>query len=400
MPKRYTWIMLTALFVAAVAAPLNQYKVPPVMPVLMDVFTFDLTTANLLMSVFSLAGLVLAIPAGLIVQRIGAKRSGLIAISSVIAGSALGALSSGAAMLVASRAIEGLSFVLMIVVAPAIIAVWFTAEKRGVPMGVFAIWVPMGSLIMLNLAPALAVQFGWEGAWWFGCAYGVMAFLLFWALVKVPVPSSGDTGPASPASGARSAGPLSMLTLGRALVNRDIWLLGLVFFTFTMCFPGFMTNMPTFLHTERGYPLATAAFIVSLSPLVNVFSCPAAGWISDRIGSRKLVYTVAYLILAVLWIFPFRLTGAGIPLFMIVFGVFAPVIPTMIMASVPEIMERPELAGIGMGGVVALQNVGLLLGPLMFGRIVERTGDWRLAGYALIPFCLLGVLFGLMVRVR
>ena len=84
MSKRYTWIMLMALFVAAVAAPVNQYKVPPVMPVLMDVFGLDLTSANLLMSVFSVAGLALAIPAGLIVQRIGPKRSGLIAIASVI----------------------------------------------------------------------------------------------------------------------------------------------------------------------------------------------------------------------------------------------------------------------------------------------------------------------------
>ena len=191
-----------------------------------------------------------------------------------------------------------------------------------------------------------------------------------------------------------------MATLGRALINRDVWLLGLVFFAFTMCFPGFMTNMPTFLHTVRGYPLTTAGFIVSLASLVNFVSCPAAGWISDRIGSRKLVYTISYLVLIVLWIFPFRLTGAGIPLFMILFGVFGATIPTMVMASVPEVMERPELAGIGMGGVVALQNFGLLLGPVMFGRIVQMTGNWQLAGYALMPFCVLGLLFGLLVRVR
>jgi MFS family permease len=400
MSKRHTWIMLIALFVAAVAAPLNQYKVPPVMPVLMEVFALDLTSANLLMSVFSLAGLVLAIPAGLIVQRIGPKRSGLIALSSVIMGSALGALSSGAAMLLASRAIEGLSFVLMMVVAPAIIAVWFTAEERGVPMGIFAVWVPAGSMIMLNLAPVLAVRFGWQSVWWFGCAYGVVGFLLFWGLVKIPRRGSGDPDTASPGSEMRTAGPPSMATLARALVNRDVWLLGLIFFCFTMCFPGFMTNMPTFLHTVRGYPLTTAGFIVSLASLVNFVSCPAAGWISDRIGSRKLVYTVAYLVLTVLWFFPFRLTGAGIPMFMILFGVFGATIPTMVMASIPEIMERPELAGIGMGGVVALQNVGLLLGPVMFGRIVQMTGNWQLAGYALIPFCLLGLLFGLMVRVR
>lgn len=161
-----------------------------------------------------------------------------------------------------------------------------------------------------------------------------------------------------------------------------------------------MTNMPTFLHTVRGYPLGIAAFIVSLSSVATIISCPVAGWISDRIGSRKLVYTVAFLVIAALWLLPFRLTGVGIPLFMIVFGIFAGVIPTMIFAAVPEVMDRPELAGIGMGGVVTLQNLGLLLGPVMFAGIVQISGRWEVAGYALIPISLIGVVAGLLVEVR
>jgi MFS family permease len=398
--RRFAWIVVMALFVAAIAIPINQYKVPPVMPVLMETFRLDLTTANLLMSIFSLTGFVLAVPAGFIVQRVGPKGSGLLAVGSVIVGAALGAISSGAAMLLVSRTIEGLSFVLMMVVAPSIIAIWFSAEERGTPMGIFATWVPVGSMVSLNLAPALAGQFGWQGIWWFGCAYGAVVFLVFWLFVRMPGAVESRVLGANPGGGGPPSRPPSMATLGRALANRNVWLLGLVFFCFTMCFPGFVTNMPTFLHTVRGYPLTTAGFIVSLGSITTIISCPVAGWISDRIGSRKLVYTVAYLILAAMWILPFKLTGVGIPLFMVAFGVFAPVIPTMMMASVPEVMERPELAGIGMGGVVTLQNLGLLLGPVMFGRIVQATGNWELAGYVLIPFCLAGALFGLFVKVR
>jgi MFS family permease len=398
--RRHAWIVMMALFAAAVAIPINQYKVPPVMPVLMEAFRLDLTTANLLMSIFSLTGFVLAIPAGFIVQRVGPRRSGLIAIGSVVLGAALGAVSTSAAMLLVSRTIEGLSFVLMMVVAPSIIAIWFSAEERGTPMGIFSTWVPVGSMVSLNVAPALAGQLGWQGIWWFGVAYGAVVFLVFWALVRMPSPVVQVAAASNPGGASRHAGPPSMATLGRALANRDIWLLGLVFFTFTMCFPGFVTNMPTFLHSVRAYPLTTAGFIVSLGSITSIISCPVAGWISDRIGSRRLVYTVAYLILAAMCILPFKVTGVGIPLFMVAFGVFAPVIPTMIMASVPEVMERPELAGMGMAGVVMLQNLGLLLGPVMFGRIVQATGNWELAGYVLIPISLLGALIGWFVKVR
>jgi len=50
--------------------------------------------------------------------------------------------------------------------------------------------------------------------------------------------------------------------------------------------------------------------------------------------------------------------------------------------------------------VVTLQNLGLLLGPVMFARIVQISGRWEVAGYALIPICLIGVVVGLLVEVR
>ncbi|MDH4209684.1 MAG: MFS transporter, partial [Anaerolineae bacterium] len=154
MSKRYAWIVMAALFVAAIAVAINQYKVPPVMPVLMQVFGLDLTMANLLMSIFNLSGILLAIPAGIIVHRIGPKRSGLVALGAVVVGAGLGALSGGAVALLASRMVEGLSFVFMMVVGPALVSLWFSARERGAPMGIFATWVPVGSLIILNAAPA------------------------------------------------------------------------------------------------------------------------------------------------------------------------------------------------------------------------------------------------------
>jgi MFS family permease len=158
--------------------------------------------------------------------------------------------------------------------------------------------------------------------------------------------------------------------------------------------------MPTYLHTVRGYSLAQANLIVSLSSLAGIVGCPLIGLLSDRIGSRKKVYTVALLILAVLWLLPYQLTGVPITLLLVVIGFVAGALPTMIFASVPEVMERPELAGMGMGGVVTLQNLGYLVGPVTFAHIVQVSGSWALAGYTLIPITLLAVLVGRLVRVR
>jgi MFS family permease len=400
LSRRHAWIVLAALFVASISVPINQYKVPPVMPVLMQDFGLDLTMANLLMSIFSLSAFLLAIPAGIIVHRIGPKRSGLVAVAAVVAGAALGALSNGAAALLASRTVEGLGFVFMMVVAPAIIALWFAADERGVPMGVFATWVPVGSMIILNAAPALESAFNWQGVWWFGCLFGVFGFLVFWALVRVP-----EVGPLAQANlehggAAQTPGANVKSSVVVVLANRNVWLLGLLFFCFTMVFPGFSNNMPTYLYTVRGYSLGQAARIVSLSWLGTIVGCPLTGILSDRIGSRKKVYTTALLIVSVLWLLPYHLSGVAIPLFLAVFGLVSGALPTMIVASLPEVVERPELVGIGMGAVVALQNLGLLMGPVMFGRIVQVSGNWALAGYAMIPITLFAVLVGSLIEVR
>jgi MFS family permease len=153
---RSPWFVLIIVLLASMAAPLNQFKVPPVMPLLMGAFGASAAQAGLLMSLFAITGLLLAIPAGFIFQKLGYRMTGTIAILSLVIGAGWGALSRGFDIMLATRFIEGVGMSLMSVVAPAVIAMWFSPESRGKAMGVWAVWVPLGSTIMFLLAPALA----------------------------------------------------------------------------------------------------------------------------------------------------------------------------------------------------------------------------------------------------
>ncbi|MFQ5842149.1 MAG: MFS transporter, partial [Thermodesulfobacteriota bacterium] len=112
-PYRSAWFTLFVLLTASVAAPLNQFKVPPVLPLLMDAFSLSVGRAGLLMSVFALTGLILAIPVGFIFQKLGYRISGLLAVGSVIVGASIGAVSTGAGMMLISRLVEGLGMSFM-----------------------------------------------------------------------------------------------------------------------------------------------------------------------------------------------------------------------------------------------------------------------------------------------
>lgn len=131
----YAWVILGVVFLASLAASLNQAKVPPVLPVLMETFNLSLTNAGMLMSIFVFTGVILALPAGLIMHRLGLKVTALIAVGSLVVDSSLGALSTMSRLLLLSRFIEGVGMGLISVVAPAAITMWFVPQKRGTPMG-------------------------------------------------------------------------------------------------------------------------------------------------------------------------------------------------------------------------------------------------------------------------
>jgi MFS family permease len=46
------------------------------------------------------------------------------------------------------------------------------------------------------------------------------------------------------------------------------------------------------------------------------------------------------------------------------------------------------------------QNVGMLLGPFIFGYLVESSGGWQIAFWSLAPLCGAGAVAGWLTRVR
>jgi nitrate/nitrite transporter NarK len=288
--------------------------------------------------------------------------------------------------LLATRLVEGAGMGLISVVSPALIAMWFPPEKRGGPMGVWGTWIPLGSLIMFNVAPGLEAIAGWQAVWWAGSAFALVAFLLFWLLVRLP-PTVGAGSPAE----IQSKATQEMPNLRQALAGKNIWLLALAYGCYNFIVVGVViTFFPTFLNTARGYSLANASVITSISFLVSVFAAPLGGWLSDRLGTRKPFLLIPYLLLAVWIVLAFSAAGWLITAAMLVFGIIAALIPISIFAVVPEAMGSAQLAGLGMAVLLLGQNLGQLLGPLVFGKLVERIG-WVNSGYWVAPVVIIGI---------
>jgi len=388
------WFILIIVLLTSIAAPLNQFKVPPVLPLLMDAFNQSAGRAGLLMSVFAVTGLILAIPAGFIFQRWGYRITGLIAIFSIILGAALGAFSKGMETMLASRLIEGAGMSFMSIVAPAVVALWFTAGLRGKAMGVWAIWVPLGSTIIFILAPPLVSRWNWQGVWWFACFYTVAVGMLYYFFIQT------ETGKFSDQNTLISPKGLRGRDLRGVLTHRELWLVSLLFCCFNFVFIAFITWAPTFLHQVQGASLAHASLVVSAAAMLGIVSCPTAGWVSDKIGSRKLVCVIPMFLIALLFPFSFSVSEKMFLPLVIALGFIGGFVPTGVLSAAVEVVGDERLGGMAMAVIQIGQNAGMLLGPLVFGWVVESWGGWQIAFWILAPMSAIGAIAGWITKMR
>jgi MFS family permease len=384
---RLAWFVLAVLLLFSIAAPLNQFKVPPILPIVMQFFNISVGQAGLLMSVYAITGVVLALPAGLIFQRAGFRLTSLLAGGSIVIGVVWGALSHDMPGLLASRVVEGIGTSFIAVLAPAVIALWFAANKRGIAMGIWSNWVPLGSVIMLFLAPLLAQSGNWRVVWWFGALYALVVTGLFLVFVKRP--------PAAPAAAAQPAlvGP-AVGSTGRVLRNTNLWLISLTFALFNMAYMGFTTFLPTYLSTVRNIPLAHAAQVASLGAICAMIAAPLAGIWSDRIGSRKVPYLLGLALGAMVIPVTSFFTGNVLIGLICLQGLIAGLVPPNIFSAAVEVVEDERWGGLAMGVVMVGQNAGTLVGPLVFGALVESAGGWPVAFGSAAVFCLGAIIAG------
>jgi MFS family permease len=386
---RKAWAVMLAAYLAGIAIALNQSKVPPVMQALLRDMHMDTATGGWLMSAFAIAGIVLGIPAAFVLAKLGPKIAGLIAIGCTLIGSVIGALATGPAVLLGGRAIEGIGLGLIAVIAPAVISMWFPPEKRGTPMGVWASWVPVGSFIIYNLSTPLLSSFGWQGLWWFGALFALVAFVIYAVTVSAPPTIGAVDDRARETSG----------SFGRMLLNPASWLLALVFGTFNFAFMGFATWGPTYFNQGLGLSLETATFYASLGSLAVIPSTIIAGRVLDRVKNRYLVLTMSLAISGVMLFWCFQLSASTIVPYTIALSLVAGFVPTATFTLAPETMPDPRWAGLALGIVSVGQNLGMFFGPPIVGNLIAG-GNWAAGVIPLVIAAAIGVIASLRLRSR
>ena len=377
-----SWILIAVvllLFGTAVAA--SQYKVPVIMTQITQQFGMTDSSASWLMSIFTFVGIILAIPTGALAKRFGPKILLIAASAILLVGSIIGIAATDGTMLIVSRGVEGVAFILVTICGPLAVQKYVAPEKIGSATGIWALWVCLGSVVGGVVTPTVSATLGFVGVW---MVYAVFA-AIFAVLVAVVV-KFNDGAPDSPvqASSEQVEPKVSYAELFKP--NTLLYFAG--FLLFNMVLLAMLSFSPTWMQIQ-GIDPTLSGFLSTLPMLLAVISSPLFGSLSDKLGRCKPLYIIALLSMGPCAFL--LLTGTGMQLWIgaVIMGLVGMGVPVICLTAYPKVLGKPELMSIGMGFLMLIQSLGQFLGTLVSPMLLGSSGDqWMTLG---IVMCVLGL---------
>jgi predicted MFS family arabinose efflux permease len=246
-------------------------------------------------------------------------------------------------------------------------------------MGIWAAWIPIGSVLMFNVAHPIQTALGWRSLWWMG-AFLSLGCLVLYAIVVSEPPGSTEEAEEAPGS------------FARLLFSPNIWLLGLAFAAFSFCILAYNTWAPAYLIYALSLPPALASSYSSLMFLAAIPANILAGWLINRMPDRYVLLPVTFVLTSVILFWSFRLGIVSVIVpYMLVLGFVSNFVPTTVFTLAPETMPSLAYASLALALAIGFANLGSLAGPPAVGRVASQ-GSWAAASILLVAVMAAGTL--------
>ncbi len=356
-------------------------RVLPALPMLRAELDLGLVTAGWVVSLYSLVGALFGILIGTLADRIGHARQIVVCLVVVTAGAAMGAMASGAALLLAARFVEGIGYVGIAVAGPSLIARAVAPADRALAVGSWGITVPTGMMLSLLVAPLFLAPIGWRGLW---LVAALAALVLFFLTLRLP----------RAAPGGHPADTPRWRDMKFTLIRPGPWVLSLIFLFYALQWMGLMAWLPTFLVEQRGATVGFASALTAATMGVNALGNWWGNRLLHRGFSRPALIAAGSLAmgLTAIGIFPEFLPDAARFGLCLVFSFLAGIHPPAVLTGVPAHSPSPGQVGGTNGLVFQGGQIGLLLGPPAVAMVVSLTGGWGEVAYLMVV-CTLVSLF-------
>src|SRR5437016_6449954 len=326
----------------------------PLAPFLGEQMHLTATQKGLLTAIPLLGGSLFRPVLGVLGDRLGGRRTGLLGMSLTLVPLLLGwrfAHTPGQFYFLGLLlGIGGASFAVALPLAGR----WYPPEYQGLVMGIAGAG-NSGTLIATLFAPRLAQKFGWANTFALAMLPVIVVLVLFALLAK---------------DSPRRSEPPKWKAIAAILREPDtVWFCFFYSFTFGG-FVGMASFLTTFFHDQYGLSKVRAGDFTTIVVVAGSFLRPVGGWLADKIGGYKLLLILLLIVGACLaGVSSMPSLTIVVCLLFLAMGMLG-----MGNGSVFQLVPQrfPDRIGIMTGLVGASGGLGGFLLPSVLGAIKER----------------------------
>ena len=376
----YRWVVLAIYMYVSALTQLYWLNFAAIETYVEDLLKTPASDVMWFTLVFPLVQVILTIPAGMIIDKIGFKW-----------GVGIGALFTGVfAML---RVIDPASFLLLVIAQVGIsigqpfvlngvtklATVWFSPRQEATAVGLGTLALFLGMMVALGLTPFLVQDMGFGPMLWIYGIAGIVGALAFMLLVR-PKPLTPSRAPDEDQSEIKWGG------MGVILRNRNFVILGFVAMASLGAFNGLATWLEKILHEMHDISLTDAGNISAVLILAGLVGCFIIPLISDKIGKRKPFLIIGSLLGAVFVVALIFISGYTANMLNgILLGFFLISIAPIMLTMSAEI-TGPRYAGVSVGYLQLLGN----LAAVIIVATIEGLHSWT--GQFVAPIVMMAML--------
>ena len=286
-----------------------------------------------------------------------------------------------------------------------ILAKWFKGKEMALAMGLEMAIARLGVFGAMWIAPAISNKFGASIMAPVGfCAallvIGLINFIIFGIMDRKFDSQLVQAGLATEEKSPEDEFHIS--DLGAIFKSKMFWIVALLCVLYYSAIFPFQRYATNFIEETLCIPNDEAAHLFSFFPVLAMLLTPLLGMFLDRVGkgasmlmAGACVMIVCHLSFAFLLpVLPYKWFAT---LLIVILGVSFSLVPAALWPSVPKIIDE-KILGSAYCLIFWVQNIGLCLVPVLIGNLRQATGGYLVPMIVFASFGVLAFIFSILLK--
>lgn len=366
--------------------------------------------------------------AGIILDKMGVRRTGLLSASLMLIGACIkfvgisdwfqttglcGWMGTWWTAMPASAKMAALGFMIFgcgcemagTTVSKAI-AKWFKGKEMSLAMGIEMAIARLGVFAVMWISPLIYNKFGSVVAPVAFCTALLLIGLIFFFVFTI-MDSRFDRQLVAAGLVASEKSPedeFRISDLGKIFSSKMFWIVALMCVLYYSAIFPFQRYAPNYLETTLGIDAEGAARLFSFFPILAMVLTPfLGGFISFKGKAASMLLVGSLIMVACHLSFAFLLPASPSKwlavVLILVLGVSFSLVPAALWPSVPKIIDEKVL-GSAYCLIFWVQNIGLCLVPLLIGKLLDATGGYLVPMLVFSSFGVLAFVFTFLLKME